>query len=286
MTTNSTSAQDLRAILAAEPTPRARLIDAFVTERFPLMRRFAYRLCRTHALDVDSHSGEMLSLVTEVCVKMINGYIEDPSRLEATANFEGLLNVKCGAPARDYANSELGHAPASGMSNVMRRRAHIAKVREDMANALGADPAPRDLVDEANRRIHQTQADPARHGSIVSMSDLDVQRPGDIATHDEEIASDGGWLLDPTEGRAIVDKTLARAQSSGDPMLAAVATIWIGSIYAPAGGEVKGDSEIAAELEISRPRARLYVLAVRTIALQVVRDVAGLSEDDFAHAQD
>lgn len=271
----------IRAIAAAAPSHRPRMIDAFMRARLGLFRQIAYGLCRTYGLAADQHADDFASMVAETAYTTLARQIEDPEELDTVMIWEAKLRLTSRQVVREFLDKEM--APATQMTSVFRRLRVLNQTRDAMRMEFGREPSDREVVDEHNARMRKSRSNAAKQGVLASVDDLGVYRAAaDVDDHDRSEPVDTDFVLHPVEGPKFI-KLLVERTAAYNERLGEAASLWLSGLYREDGPPMIATAEeIAEALDVSKSTARAYIRKIKEYAVVVAQEEFNITEDDVA----
>lgn len=268
-------AAELHAIASAHGSERARLIDVFYRSKLATFRSIANLLCRRASLDPTRHADDVVQIVAIECMKMLDEAIADPSSIDEIVRFDGRLHHRARPAVRTYADGASSGEGPSGATAKARRVRELSRTRASLRAELNAEPTDRQVVDVTNERMHRLRKDPARQSMICTLDDL-------TSTQVTELGDDQGRGYEHEEPPLARHETeramgvlLARAGRI-DPLLADVASAWLGGVYDPKVGGARTVREIARHLSVPVARVDEAMPYVMNLARQVMQREFGI----------
>lgn len=269
----------IRAIAAAPEAKRASMVDAFLKVRWPLFNRIAGTLCRNFGRPVANYGEDFASMVAMEAYKMLSEQITDPAALDKVEQWEAMLQVRSRQVVRNFIDKD--DAPAAGMSSTLRRYRMLGSLRDEMSATLNRVPTDKEVVDEHNRRMYASRANPVKQGVLATVDDLHISRAtAEVEHHDYSGPVEPECVLHPAESPELV-RLLVEKTREYNERLGQAAEIWLSGFYSEGGGEHAGEAkDIAERLGVSESTARGYIRKIKLYAIEIVAEQFGITADD------
>lgn len=285
-TTAPTSDQlALRAIAEApDERTRGRLVEDFLRPRVRTRGSFASmaaELCRTNGIreasQIDRYADEVLGILYEEAVKLINGIIADPTKVEKITSFDGFLFYQSKAPTRSHFDGGAGGIRPSGATARLRRRRELFKTRALLTDELGREPTNEEILEATNARMMRLRKDAARQSMIATMEDFESVDSVPLLPeeHDRSADSDDDSPLARHEARSLLDR-VAELAATVEPGLDLVARAWLGGVY-DGHGAPRELGEVAKECSLSIAQAAKAISRVQEIATSALEQEFGIT---------
>ena len=276
----TTSTHDeLRDILVARDSERKYLINDFLTRRKSVFLRQSVILCTHFRQNRNTMFEDVAQIVAQTAFEMILDILNRPEQLEEIGSFDSVLKTRARYAVGAYLRSS-AHTPLSGMSNVERRRAQIAKTRNALRDELGFDPEDDDIIAKTNERLLATNKDPKHSGFLVSRDDLDSNvRVLSIIDEVERADGDESHLPDAhgASGLHIAEHErffdLVAAQLVNHKESAAITAVARHWLSVGLTSEVLTGSDIAKHFDIDTAKARTYLRTIKDVSAKVLTDL-------------
>ena len=270
---------ELRDILVARDSERKDLINDFLTKRKSVFLRQSAILCTHFRQNRNTMFEDVAQIVAQTAFEMILDILNHPEKLDEFGSFDAVLKTRARYAVGAYLRSS-AHTPLSGMSNVERRRAQIAKTRNTLRNEFGTEPDDDEVIAKTNERLLATNKDPKRSGFLVSRDDLDshvrmsslieeVERADDDERHLPDAHGATGLHLGEHERFLdLVSDQLASHKESA--AITVVARHWLSVGLT---SEVLTSSDIAKHFNIDAAKARAYLRTIKDVSAKVLTDL-------------
>lgn len=273
-----TTYDELHDILVASDAERRVLINDFLTRRKPLFSRQASQLCSHFRQNRNTMFDDIAQMVAQTAYELILEMLNKPSLLDEIVSFDAVLKKRAQNATYQFLRSS-AVTPLSGMGNVERRRANIAKTRKILTEANGVEPTDEEVIEETNRRLWETNKDPKRSGFLVSKADLqsnvsvtsiidEVDRP-DTAVRDQPDAT-GALGFHAAERPRFFKLVRDRLSFHDDPRIGDVAEYWLRSSLE---GEIPTGKDLAEAFGIQLGVARAHLRDIKAAAAEVLNTV-------------
>jgi hypothetical protein len=270
---------ELRDILVARDSERKGLINDFLTKRKTVFLRQSAILCTHFRQNRNTMFEDIAQIVAQTAFEMILDMLKRPEQLEEFGSFDSVLKTRSRYAVGAYLRSS-AHTPLSGMSNVERRRAQIARTRNNLRDELGHDPDDDQVIEKTNERLIATNKDPKRSGFLVSRDDLDSNvRVSSIIDETERVDADeshqpdshGATGLHIAEHGKFLDLVAERlATHKESEEITKVAKHWLSTGLTT---EVLTGSDIATYFDIDTTKARSHLRTIKKEAAAVLMEL-------------
>ena len=241
---------DLRRALAAGE------VDELMRSWADPVRAEALRIYRSMNLRRRDHLDEIESMAWEVVAGLIDD--ERAGRTRATYAFGAFFSMRLRNHVKQWLDSEVGLAPASGMSLERRRGRRIRGAMED--RGLDVLTACRALNAEV---AYMGTFSP---GDLATLQDSGASIDDELTEVDVTMPAQGAYLLAPFETTAFIREVAARL----DDQEAHIVTTWLETVAD--GDGASGSRTVARALGIRERDVRLAMEAGRRAALDVLED--------------
>lgn len=249
---------DLRRALAAGE------VDELMRSWADPVRAEALRIYRSMNLRRHGHLDEIESMAWEVVAGLIDD--ERAGRTRATYAFGAFFSMRLRNHVKQWLDSEVGLAPASGMSLARRRGRRIRGVMED--RGLDVLIACRELNAEVTYMGTFSPAD------LATLQDSGASIDDELTEVDVTIPAQGAYLLAPFETTAFIREVAARL----DGQESHIVTTWLETVAD--GDGASGSRTVARALGVRERDVRLAMEAGRRAALDVLED-SGIDIDEL-----
>lgn len=255
--------EQIRAI-AAMPDRAARegAITAFISARYPALRRQARRLCSVNAVSASTYLDDVLQIVLEAAWRLLRSLAEDPAQIESLPSFEQRVWVT----ARPLVRSELDKAksPASGMVSVQRRAREVRRTQLELLSLGHGTPTVQEVITATNDRLQRLRADAARQGLLVTAADITAAEAPVML--DSPDAADR--RVDPHDPTASdMARRVLEATRRVDEATFRAARIYVAEALGPTDPNKPDVTKlVASELDVTPRRARALIRRVIGIA--------------------
>lgn len=267
---------ELRDILVASETERKALINDFLARRKPVFMRQSAQLCSHFRQNRNTMLDDIAQIVAQTAFEMVLEIIKNPKMLDDIVNFEAVLKKRSQYAVYQYVRSS-AVTPMSGMGNVERRRAAIAKTRQSMLAANGVEPTDDEVIDETNRRLYETNKDPKRSGFLVSRADLksniavtsiieEVDRPDTSEQHQPDAT--GALGFHAGERPRFFKLVRQRLAFHDDAHIGDVAEYWL---RASLEGEIPNGKDLSDRFDLDIAVARAHLRDIKAAAASVLQ---------------
>lgn len=260
--------EQIRAI-AATPDRAARegAITAFISARYPALRRQARRLCSVNAVPASTYLDDVLQIVLEAAWRLLRSLAEDPAQIESLPSFEQRVWVT----ARPLVRSELDKAksPASGMVSVQRRAREVRRTQLEMMSRGHSAPTVEEVITATNDRLRALRADAARQGLLVTAADITAAE-APAALDSPDAADRHVAAHDPTA--TDMARRVLSATRKVDEETYRTARIYVKEALGPSDPNRPDVTRlVAADLKVNPRRARTLIRRVVEIARAELR---------------
>jgi hypothetical protein len=267
-TNNQAIAEELGGLIDdlrnASESKREKAIAKIVTLMYPHFRNWTPKFCRVSGDVTGNHSEDVISIVALRVLAILREATEE-GKHSSVINWYSYLYAAGRYAALAYFNSSDVTA-ASGMTAVLRKQRHIARIKNGLRSTLGPEPDDAELVEAANTNMRARRTNPEKQGVLVDLSDLHIIVPtADIDDHDRAIDSaDDQAILAPVEGRELA-RLIVEACYEVSAELGHTSDVWIGGMYAepPTLGTA---SDVALNLNVSASKATRLLGNARELA--------------------
>ena len=278
MTTMNTH-DELRTILVARDRERKDLINDFLFARKQVFLRHAGQLCHHFRQSRNTMFEDIAQIVAQTAFEMILEMLRKPELIDEIVSFEAVLKTRAQYATYQWLRSS-AVTPMSGMSNVERRRSLLAKTRASMTAENGVAPTDDEVIEETNRRLHETNKDPKRSGFLVSKADLsssvsvssiidETDQPDVNAAHQPD--AHGALGFHPAERSRFIQMVRARLQFHDDAALIAdMAEFWLRESL---DAEMPTGTDLADKFDVSVTLARTYLRDIKAACAAVLTEL-------------
>lgn len=276
-----TTHDELRDIIVATEPERKVLINAFLTRRKAMFMRHGAQLCSHFRQNRNAMLDDLAQIVSMSAYELILEICAKPKLLDEIVSFDAVVKKRASNATYQFVRSN-AVTPLSGMGNVERRRALIAKTRKIMTENTGVVPTDDEVIAETNRRLWETNKDPKRSGFLVSRADLksniavssiieEVDRPDTTDMHQPDRT--GALGLHAGERPRFFKLVRDRLAFHDDARIGDVAEYWL---RCGLEGEIPTGKDLAEEFNIDVTIARAHLRDIRAAAAAVLQ---GMQED-------
>lgn len=272
----TTTHDELREILIAKDVQRKGLINDFMIRRKPGFLRQAAQICQHFHLNRNNMYEDVAQIVAQTSFEMILKILDEPQELEEIVSFEAVLKTRAQNAVYQFLRSG-AVTPMSGMGNVERRRALLARTHREMLAETGVEPSNEMLIAETNRKLLATNKDPKRSGLLVSEADLNSKIS--VVTIMDELDSPvvstapapdqtGAFGFHIGERPRFLKLVRQRLSFHEDELIADMSEYWlIQSLEA----DIPTGQELADRFNIPVSRARSCLRDIKTATADVLR---------------
>lgn len=273
---NTTTHDELRDILLARDVERKNLINDFLMRRKPVFLRHSAQLCHHFSQSRNTMFEDIAQIVAQTAFEMILEILKTPDLLDQIQSFEAVLKTRSQYAVGQYLRSS-AHTTLSGMGNVERRRALIAKTRRSMLAQNGVEPTDKEVIEETNRRLYETNKDPKRSGFLVSEADLssnvrvsslidEVDRPDvDPANQPDSTGALGLHMAERPRFFKLVRNRLSFHDDA--VIIGNMAEYWLATSL---DGEMPSGKDLADKFGLEIGRARAYLRTIKKATAEVL----------------
>ncbi len=261
-------------IASSRGPTRDRLVEGFLRSRHAQFRAIAWRLRNRPRLVWSRDGDDLFALVAGEASEMLRDL--DEKRAAEWDGWDDELYVRSASAIRAWAES--GEVTGvAGMTGVMRRARSLQAERPRLAELLGREPSPEEMVDHHNRMVATSRSDPVRQGAVASLSDLAALQfvPTDPRVQSEMYAAEVEMdcPLTTAEVSVLVKRVVDRAGEVSERRRR-VAERWLSATLED---EAVSASALSRELGIDRSTVGREVEAVRAIAKEVLVSSLGIT---------